>query len=132
MTVNNTNTSNATDAGIRFNEPLELVMYVRTMSCPFVSVARRVLNEDNVPYREVFIDVDKDAEQRVVNWTGFMSVPTLVAARLGEDLPLAPPLPLVPGSSPRGIDRGAMITEPDDDQLRDWLRQIGLLPHLPA
>jgi len=124
MTVSN---ANAANAGIRFNEPLELVMYVRTMSCPFVSLARRVLSEDNVPYREVFIDIDKTAEQRVVEWTGFMSVPTLVAARIGEDLPLAPPLPLPSGSSPRGIDRGAMITEPDDDQLRAWLRQIGLL-----
>ena len=123
------NSTSSTNSALRFNEPLELVMYVRTMSCPFVSLARRVLSEDAVAYREVFIDHDRAAEQRVLDWTGFLSVPTLLAARPGEDLPLAPPQPLVPGGSPRGIDRGAMITEPDEEQLRDWLRQIGLLPH---
>ena len=122
------NSTSSVNSDLRFNEPLELVMYVRTMSCPFVSLARRVLSADAVAYREVFIDQDRSAEQRVLDWTGFLSVPTLVAARPGENLPLVPPQPLAPGSSPRGIDRGAMITEPDEEQLRNWLRQIGLLP----
>ncbi len=111
---------------------LELVMYSRETPCPFVSLARRVLAQDSVQYRELFIDRDKIAERRVLEWTGFLSVPTLIAAIPGENLPYASPIPLAPGSSPRGIDRGAMITEPDETQLRAWLHRLGLLnPAIP-
>ena len=105
----------------------ELVMYSRETPCPFVSLARRVLAQQNVPYRELFIDHDKLAEHRVLEWTGFLSVPTLIVALPGETLPYTSPLSLAPGSSPRGIDRGAMITEPDETQLRAWLQRVGLL-----
>jgi glutaredoxin len=108
-------------------ESLELVMYSRETPCPFVSLARRVLAENGVPYHELFIDHDKLAERRVLEWTGFLSVPTLIVALPGETLPYASPTPLPLGSSPRGIDRGAMITEPDESQLCAWLRRVGLL-----
>ncbi|MHB8624740.1 MAG: glutaredoxin family protein [Aggregatilineales bacterium] len=108
-------------------QSLELIMYSRETPCPFVSLARRVLAQDGVPYRELFIDRDKIAERRVLEWTGFLSVPTLIAATPGETLPYTAPTLLAPGSSPRGIDRGAMITEPDETQLRAWLRRIGML-----
>jgi glutaredoxin len=101
----------------------ELVMYSRTTGCPFITLAKRVLDDYTVPYREIFIDRDHTAHQRVLNWTGFLSVPTLVAAPIGSDLPLNEPSPLTPGSSPRGINRGAMITEPNMDQLLGWLAQ---------
>ena len=106
---------------------LELVMYSRETPCPFVSLARRVLAQQNVPYRELFIDHDKHAEQHVLEWTGFLSVPTLIVTHPGEVLPYASPMVLTPGSSPRGIDRGTMITEPDETQLVAWLQRIGLL-----
>jgi len=108
-------------------EALELVMYSRGTPCPFVSLARRVLAENRVTYRELLIDQDKLAERRVLEWTGFLSVPTLVAALPGETLPYVSPAPLPPGISPRGIDRGALITEPDENQLCAWLRRVGLL-----
>ena len=112
-------------------ESLELVMYSRETPCPFVSLARRVLAENRIPYRELFIDHDKLAERRVLDWTGFMSVPTLIAALPGETLPFVTPAPLPPSSSPRGIDRGALITEPDESQLCAWLRRVGLLSPAP-
>ena|SRR5579859_3595270 len=106
---------------------LELVMYSRMMPCPFVSLARRVLAHHSVPYRELYIDQDQKAEQRVLEWTGFLSVPTLILAQSGEELPWTQPSPLAPNASPRGIDRGSMITEPDEEQLLEWLRHAGLL-----
>jgi glutaredoxin len=101
----------------------ELVMYSRTRSCPYVRAAKRVLDREHIPYREIFIDEDPAAEQRVVAWTGYKSVPTIIVARLGEDLPYQAPVPLEPGASPKGIDRGSMITEPGEAKLEDWLKK---------
>lgn len=101
----------------------ELVMYSRTTGCPFVTLAKRVLSDYGVSYREVFIDRDSHARQLILTWTGFLSVPTLVVAELGSDLPYEEPTPLTPGISPRGINRSSMITEPNLDQLLQWLVQ---------
>ncbi len=105
----------------------ELVMYIRTSPCPFVTLAKRVLNNEHVPYRELYIDQDKTNERRVLTWTGFLSVPTLVITRQGEDLPYEEPSPLPKDASPRGVDRGPMLTEPSEEQLLNWLREHGLL-----
>ncbi len=105
----------------------ELVMYLRSSSCPFVSLAKRVLNDYALTYREVNIDQDDAAKARVLKWTGFMSVPTLIVAEAGEVLPYEPPAPLPAGSSPRGIDRGVMITEPSLDQFTQWLLRHGFI-----
>lgn len=105
----------------------ELVMYSRTTPCPFVSLAKRVLDAQKVEYREVHIDQNKLYEQRVLTWTGFLSVPTLVVARPGEELPYSEPAPLPKDASPRGINRGPMITEPSEDQLVNWLKEHGFL-----
>lgn len=104
-----------------------LIMYSRTSGCPFVTTAKRVLQEYAVPYREVFIDQDPIARQRVLDWVGFLSVPTLVAAPDGEILPYEAPAPLDKGISPRGINRGSMITEPYPDELTAWLKQHGFI-----
>ena len=104
----------------------ELVMYSRTVPCPFVRTAKRVLERENVPYREIFIDKDPAAERRVIEWTGFKSVPTIIVARPGEDLPYTEPAPLTTGS-PRGVDRGSMITEPGEMVFEDWLRKHGFI-----
>jgi glutaredoxin len=101
----------------------ELVMYSRTTGCPFITLAKRVLDDYGIAYREIFIDRDEAARQRVLRWTGFLSVPTLVAARIGEVTPDAEPAPLPPGASPRGIHRCDMITEPNHDQLLAWLAE---------
>jgi len=105
----------------------ELVMYSRSYGCPFVSTAKRVLEQYNVPYREIMIDKDSTAKQRVLDWTGFLSVPTMVIANSGEDLPYTDFAPLPKGDSPRGIDRGPMLTEASTQQVEDWLRKHGLI-----
>ncbi len=102
-------------------------MYARRMGCPYITVAKRVLDDYHVPYREILIDVDEAARQRVLRWTGFLSVPTLVVTESGSDLPYADPAPLRTGDSPRGIHRGTMITEPSADQLTAWLTEHGFI-----
>ncbi|MBX3063279.1 MAG: glutaredoxin family protein [Anaerolineae bacterium] len=104
----------------------ELVMYGRTTPCPFISTAKRVLDREGIPYRELYIDKNKEHEQRVLDWTGFLSVPTLIIAEAGEELPYETPLPLAKGASPRGINRGSMITEANEEELLRWLQQHGL------
>lgn len=105
----------------------ELVMYSRTRSCPYVRSAKRVLERENVTYREIFIDKDDAMKQRVIDWTGFQSVPTIIVANPGDDTPYEDPSPLDPGSSPKGVDRGTMITEPGEIKLENWLRKHGFI-----
>jgi len=105
----------------------ELVIYSRSYGCPFVSAAKRVLAAYDVPYREIMIDKDANAKQRVLDWTGFLSVPTMVIADPGEDLPYTDIAPLEKGRSPRGVDRGVMLTEASSQQVEDWLRKHDLI-----
>lgn len=105
----------------------ELVMYGRSYGCPYISIAKHVLDSESIPYREIHIDRDEEALRRVVDWTGFQSVPTIVVADPGEDLPFESPVPLRKGHSPRGIDRGPMITEANARQLTEWLKKHGLV-----
>jgi len=99
----------------------ELVMYSRTTGCPFVSLAKRVLDEHSVDYREIYIDKDDAARERVRDWTGYLSVPTLIVAEAGADMPAGDVADIDKSKSPRGIDRGPMITEPNTNQLIAWL-----------
>lgn len=105
----------------------QLVMYSRTTGCPFITVAKRVLDDHALSYHEIFIDKDMEARKRVLEWTGFLSVPTLVVAEAGEVLPYQLPPALPAGSSPRGINRGSMITEGNIEQLEVWLTQNGFI-----
>lgn len=109
-----------------------IVMYSRTLGCPFISVARRVFEDYALDYEEIFIDEDMAARQRVLQWTGFLSVPTIVIAEAGSNLPFAEVAPLEPGCSPRGIHRGPMITEPSAEQLTAWLAEHGFIAGVPA
>jgi glutaredoxin len=105
----------------------KLIMYSRRMGCPYISLAKRVLADYALAYDEIYIDQDDEARRLVLHWTGFLSVPTLVVSQNGGNLPYEEPEPLTPGSSPRGINRGAMITEPSIDQLTVWLEQHGFI-----
>ena len=104
-------------------EEKELVVYTRSTYCPYQAKADRVFKKHDLKPRTILIDRDKAMEQRVINWTGFKSVPTIIAARPGEDLPFEDPEPLDQGASPRGIDRGSMITEATEDRLEAWLEK---------
>lgn len=104
-----------------------LIMYSRTIPCPDCARARRLLTEYAVPFREVMIDLDPAARGYVEALTGHHAVPTLVVARLGEDTAIVEPRPLELGRSPRGVDRGPVITEPDLISLRRWLAGHGFI-----
>jgi|GEM_PF-534704 len=109
-----------------------LIVYSRSTGCSYQTTARRVLDDYGVPYQELFIDQDEAARQRVLAWTGFLSVPTLVIAEPGEVVPCTDFKPLGPGRSPRGVDRGPMLTEASYDQLIAWLRKHGFIEDFAA
>ena len=108
-------------------EDKELVVYTRSTFCPYQRKADRVFDRYNLAHRTVLINVDPEAERRVLNWTGFRSVPTIIVARPGEDVPYEEPAPLAAGKSPRGLDRGSMITEASEEQLEAWLLKHGFI-----
>lgn len=108
-------------------ENKRLLMYSRTFGCPYISVAKRVFDQYNISYDEVYIDQDTTARQRVLDWTGFLSVPTIIITKLDDDLPYEPPAHLPQGESPRGINRGSMITEANQAELIEWLHQHGFI-----
>ena len=105
----------------------ELVMYVRTSYCPWVALARDLLDRYQVPYREINIDDDPIYAARVKEWTHHYSVPTLVITNPGEDVPREEFLPRPTHTSIKGYDRGPMITEANNQQLEDWLFKHGFL-----
>ena len=105
----------------------QVVVYGRTTYCPYLDTARAVFKKHRIRVQEIMIDQDADAASRVVTWTGFRSVPTIIAAETSHNVPYAEPTPLEAGTSPRGVNRGTMITEPSADQLEAWLRQEGFL-----
>ncbi len=88
---------------------------------------QEALKEWQVDYVNVDIKKDKGAAGRVRTWTGFESVPTLVIAGDNSMEPCQEPAPLVPGGSPRGVDRGTMLTEPTRKELHAWLVKHGIL-----
>lgn len=105
----------------------ELVMYVRGAYCPNIALARDVLSRYNIPYREINIDDDPLLAARIKEWTHFYSVPTLIVANPGEDVPYTDFLPRPADRSLKGFDRGPMITEPNNHALEDWLHKHGFL-----
>jgi glutaredoxin len=104
----------------------QLVMYMSPW-CINCLDTQEALAEWHVQYTSVDVKKDKAASSRVRMWTGFESVPTLIIAEDGSLDPCEPPARLAPGTSPRGIDRGSMLTEPTRKQLRAWLVQHGIL-----
>ena len=71
----------------------EIVMYTRSSYCPGVALARDLMNRYKVSYREVSIDNDPAMAARVKEWTYHYSIPTIVIANAGEDVPYTDFLP---------------------------------------
>jgi len=105
----------------------EIVIYSRTSYTPFVALARDLLLRYQIPFREIDVIVQPEMAARVRDWTGSLSLPTLIIAAPNQDTPLQPPQPLEAGQSPRGLDRGSLISEPNNYQLENWLYQHGFL-----
>jgi glutaredoxin len=95
--------------------------------CSSSSDTQRALKEWGVPATFVNIKEDRAAATRLRSWVGFESVPTVVLAEDGSVDPYETPAALAAGSSPRGIDRGSLITEATRVQLRAWLVRHGIL-----
>jgi len=104
----------------------QVVVYMSPW-CSSSSDTQRALKEWDVPATFVNIKEDRAAATRLRGWVGFESVPTVVLAEEGSLEPCDPPAPLSTGSSPRGVDRGSLITEATRVQLRAWLVRQGLL-----
>ena len=104
----------------------EVVVYMSPW-CSSSADTQRALNEWGVPAKFVNIKEDRAAATRLRGWVGFESVPTVLLAEAGAVEPCCPPDSLPSGGSPRGVDRGSMITEASRVQLRAWLVKQGVL-----
>ena len=103
-----------------------LVVYVRSRFCPDVGRWRRWRDRHELEVIELDIDHDPDAHARVLRWTGHESVPTLVIASDDGLDPIEAPAPLPSGRSPRAIDRGTVLTEPNPGQIAPFLERHGI------
>lgn len=104
----------------------QVIVYMTTW-CYHSQDTQRALTEWGVPAKFVNIKQDHDAAKRLKEWTGFESVPTVLIAEGDSIEPYEPPARLMPGTSPRGLDRGSLITEANRIQLREWLVKHGML-----
>jgi glutaredoxin len=107
---------------------LQLVLYTRNTSCPDQIRARKLLTEWNIPYQEVDCSRDQAGLERIQKWNGHLGVPAVIVAEAGSVLPFREPDPKPAGRSTRDFNRGALITEPSEPGLREFLRQHGFLP----
>ncbi len=104
----------------------EVVVYMSPW-CSSSADTQRALSEWGVPAKFVNIKEDRAAAARLRDMVGFESVPTVICAEAGSVEPCEPPAALAKGSSPRGVDRGSLITEGTRVQLRAWLVKQGFL-----
>lgn len=104
----------------------EVVVYMSPW-CSSSADTQRALAEWGVPARFVNIKEDRAAAARLREMVGFESVPTVICADAGNVEPCEPPTALAKGGSPRGVDRGSVITEASRVQLRSWLVKQGFL-----
>lgn len=105
----------------------QLVVYTRTTPCADVDRTRRDLARWRLPYREIDIEADLAAAQRVATWTGCLAVPTIVVTDGEAVEPHQPPAGLTPGMTPRNVDRGSLITEPSTQNLEVFLEHTGFI-----
>ncbi len=105
----------------------EIVMYLRSSYCAGVTLARDLMTRYQIPYREINIDNDPTMAARVKAWTHNYSVPTIVIANAGQDIPYTDFLPRPTHRTIKGYDRGPMITEPNNRDLENWLYKHGFL-----
>lgn len=105
-----------------------LILYGTSQYNPFMALARDVLTRYQVPFREISIDSGAEATERLRALVGQVNVPTLVIATPDSDEPFEPPLSLPGNQSVRGVDRGSVITAPNNKELENWLFKHGFLP----
>lgn len=84
--------------------PSNQIIVYGTEWCGDTRRAKRILNENNIEYEYINVDKDREAEALVkkIN-NGYRSVPTIF------------------------LPDGTTITEPSNDELREKLREFGLI-----
>ena len=93
-----------------------------SLSCSFALLSVAGCEEDPAPV-EPELRLTCEMERSVA----------LFGAEGCEEPPVRPPPPyedpdpLEEGNSPRGVDRGTMITEPGEMKLEDWLKKHGFM-----
>ena len=104
-----------------------LVVYGSSVPCPDMARFAWWLQRHDVPDL-VFIDIHQErwAYDRVVEWTGHASVPTLVIASDDSLDPVEEPAPIGSGQRVRALDRGTMVTEPNPQQIAEFLFRNGV------
>ncbi len=103
-----------------------LLMYTRQQTCADQERARLCLKEFGVAATEINISREPEAAQILNELVGCLAVPTLVVA--GEDdNPIEPPSQIGQYGSVRDADRGAVISEPSREGLRQFLIKHGFL-----
>lgn len=104
-----------------------LLVYGSSIPCPDMARFHWWLRHHEVS-AIAFVDIHREewAYERVLQWTGHASVPTLVIAEDEGVEPVAPPTPLAPGQRVRGFDRGTMLTEPNPGQIEEFLTRNGI------
>src|SRR5690606_4674654 len=103
-----------------------LVVYGSSVPCPDMARFQWWLQRHEVG-AITFVDIHREewAYDRVVEWTGHASVPTLVIASDDGLGPVEPPRALE-GRRARAFDRGTMLTEPNVGQIAEFLRRHGI------
>jgi glutaredoxin len=105
----------------------QLYLYTRERTCGDQQLARLCLQEFGVPFTEVNISREPDAALELQELIGCLAVPTIILADESRR-PITPPTPIGPYQSVRNIDRGAVISEPSRNGLRQFLVKHALLP----
>ena len=105
-----------------------LVVYGSSVPCPDMARFAWWLERHDVP-ELVFIDIHAErwAYDQVIEWTGHASVPTLVIAPDDGLNPVEDPLPIMSGQRVRAFDRGTMLTEPNPQQIAEFLVRNGVV-----
>lgn len=105
----------------------ELLIYGRSTFCPDLVKIKRYLFQQQVPYRQVNVDENREAAHILEQLIGTRTVPTLVIATPGSYYPFAPPAPLPPGTPPRNFDRETLVQEPQEALLAAWIERHQLV-----
>ena len=104
-----------------------LIVYGSSVPCPDMARFAWWLERHDVPDL-VYVDIHQErwAYERVVEWTGHASVPTLVIAEDDSLDPISEPIPLTQVQRVRAFDRGTMLTEPNPQQIAGFLERNGV------
>lgn len=104
-----------------------LILYGDAHYNPFTALVRDVLTRYHIDYREINMESPALKEQAPI-WLESMALPTLAVVHANTDEPVSPIESVEDAQSLRGVDLGAVICSPNNQQLENWLFKHGFLP----